>query len=349
MIVYIQVKHVFDRKGKVIIMKSTDIARIANVSRSTVSRVVNGYSNVPEETRIKVQSVIDAYGYKPNVSARMLAGKTNHIIGLFVADINEENSKDEWIGTLSPYNARILSAVIKSCKKRGYLVLVNDITEEKEFYMMQDYFENRMLFGAIFLGFPYQTKSLEEIAQKNNIVLIDQLLQGNMKLINCNNRKVGFMATEYLIKLGHRNIAFIAGNHRLSAIERFEGYKEALEQNGISFDEKLVIQGGYREDIAYQQTKQFLKEQKPTAIFSANDLMAIGAIQAIEELGMQVAEDISIVGVDNLQITQWKDKLTTVAFSVDDMVEYAIGSLFDEEHERICEPFLLEKASCRKI
>lgn len=339
-------------------MNSSEIAKLANVSRSTVSRVINNYSNVPEETRRKVQKVIDEYGYVPNVSARALAGKSNQIIGLFIADINNTNSDERWIGVNSPYNMELLAEVIKSCKRRGYLVLVNTITTANESEIMTDHFNNNIICGGIFVGFPYHSIDIDNtIKNQHNIVLIDQYGDENIKskdvkLINCDNITCGYEATKYLISLGHKNIAFIEGDNRLSAIERKKGYIQALEEEGIKVKNEFIIKGCYREDMAYKKTKNLLEnDNRPTAIFAANDIMALGAIRSIEEIGLKVGDDISIIGVDHLRLTGWKERLTTMEFSIAELAEKSVSALLGEDglNSKKCIPKLIEKSSCRRI
>lgn len=336
-------------------MNSNDIAKLANVSRSTVSRVINNYSNVPEETRQKVQAVIDAYGYKPNASARTLAGKSNDIIGLFIADINHTNSKEDWIGINAPYNAKLVAEVIKSCKKRDYAVLVNTITDPSEYAVMEQYFQNRTIFGGVLVGFPYGDAYINQIINDGyNRVFIDQFTdevssQLAVKQVKCDDRNCGYKATEYLIQLGHRSILFIEGDQRLSALERKKGYTQAIADYGIQ--EGYTVKGLYREDIAYKETKAFLKAHQPTAIFASNDIMALGAIRAAEELGINIPQDLSIIGVDNLKVTKWQDILTTMAFSAETIADLAVQSLFQAHgtKQSHCQAQLIERSSCRKI
>ncbi len=339
-------------------MNSEEIARIANVSRSTVSRVINNYKNVPKETRERVQKVIDEYGYTPNVSARTLAGKANNIIGLFIADVNESGSSGKWVGANSPYNTELLANVIHSCKNRGYLTLVYTITELDEFQKMEQYFLNRMIFGGIFVGFPYRTKQLEDLAQKgHNLVMIDQLSlkddkQNRYKLINTDNVEGGYQATKFLIERGHTQIAHIAGDHRLSSIEREEGYYKALKEAGIKKRKNYVVRGSYRDTTAYKVTLELLLNERPTAIFVANDIMALGAIRAINEIGLKVPEDISVIGFDNLESAEWIDlQLTTVHTPLSEVAELSVGKLFSKSssvHE-ICRPEIIERNSVKKI
>jgi len=339
-------------------MNSEEIAKLANVSRSTVSRVVNNYKNVPEETRVKVQKVIDQYEYTPNSSARTLAGKANNIIGLFIADIDNTGSSNQWLGANSPYNAELIAKVIQSCKRKGYMVLVNTISEKEELKKMEAFFNNRMLFGGIFIGFPYGMKEIESIAEQNyNIVFIDQFdedsKQYNMvKTVNCHNLNGGYSAVKYLIELGHTKIAHVTGDNRLSSIEREEGYKKALKEMKIPVDSSLIINGEYREEIAYKKTKKLISDYKPTAIFSANDIMALGIIKAINEMGMSVPEDISVIGYDHLKYSEWMQlDLTTLEVSLDELSEKAVKLLFNKKSNsrEICQPVLVKKYSTTKL
>ncbi len=336
-------------------MNSSEIARLAHVSRSTVSRVVNRYPNVPPKTRQKVQKIIDEYGYTPNVSARVLAGKTNHIIGIFIADISIETQNTPWLGIRSPYNMELLASVIANCKKMGYLTLVDVITDLDECKQIENYFTNRMLYGGIFVGFPYRTKELESLAQKqNNVVLIDQLLpeddkKNQFKIVNTDNFKGGYLATKHLIDKGHRNIAHITGDSRLSSIERQNGYISALKDAGIQKRNNWIIPGDFREKTAYKNMLDFLKTNQPTAIFSANDIMALGVARAIKESGLQVAKDISLIGFDDLKQSQWLDlQLTTVSANLEDIAAKSVQSLFGQSKEpkhTICDVTLIERKS----
>lgn len=342
-------------------MTSAEIARLANVSRSTVSRVLNRYSNVPEATRLKVQRVIDEHGYTPNHSARILAGKTNNIIGIFLADIYENRENNRWVGVNAPYNMEMLSYFIKEGKKHGYLTLVDTISDLKECQDMESYFSNRMLYGGIFIGFPYRTKELEEMSQKGyNVVVVDQLSDeddedGTMKRVNTDNVMGGYVATKYLIDHGHRNILFMAGDKRLSSLEREKGYVKALEEADLPVYSPL--HGLYHEEVAYEVCKSYLKafaenpdkvpeEERPTAIFVANDIMALGVIRALEEFQWKVPEEMSVIGFDNLQWSIWMDlQLTSVDISKKDLANSAIHRLLGHSLAELPLPQVVERGS----
>lgn len=339
-------------------MNSSEIARIANVSRSTVSRVLNNYDNVPEATRLKVQAVIEQYGYTPNHSARMLAGKTNNILGIYIADIYEDDKNYQWVGVRSPYHIDILANFIDEAKKHGYLTLVDTITDLNNCADIESNFSNRMLHGGLFIGFPYRTKMLEQLGQKNyNIVIADQLAENetdenHVKLLNSDNLLGGYTATNYLIQHGHTKILHVGGDNRLSAVERLKGYLNAMKDAGIS--KRTVISGMYHEDISYQETKKYLtnlaKEQYPTAVFAANDIVALGVIRAIQELGLSVPHDISVIGYDNLQQAEWRElHLTTVDPQKKQFAIAAVHMLLDKPNITAPPHIIIERNTVRKI
>ena len=136
-------------------MKSDEIAKLAGVSRSTVSRVLNHYTNVPEATRVKVQNVIDQYGYTPNQAARALAGTANDIIELVIADIDSTRDSSLFRGASSPYFLETIYFMINAAKEKGLMVLVNVITNPKDFNKIRVNFQTKMIKAGIIIGFPY--------------------------------------------------------------------------------------------------------------------------------------------------------------------------------------------------
>ena len=339
-------------------MNSSDIAKLANVSRSTVSRVINNYSNVPEKTRKKVQAIIDEYGYTPNLSARSLAGKVSNIIGIFIGDFEEKSLKNS-PGDNSPYHAELVIRIVQECKKRKYMTLVNSISKLDELLQINQYFDNNLIYGGVFIGFPYHMEELKTLALKNyNVVLIDQIKFEDdknleMNLINSNNFLGGYEITKYLIESGHKEIAHIGGDCRLSSFERKDGYFSALKDYGIEKKDCLIRCGNFKEEKAYSETKKMLKNNRPTAIFAANDVMALGASRAIKELGLKIPEDISIIGFDNLKF--WETLsfenqefllgLTTMEIDMKDLAGKIISSLFlkNKREHKYCLPKLIKK------
>ncbi len=334
-------------------MNTTTIAKLANVSRSTVSRVINNQGNVAPDAKERVLKIIEEHGYKANQFARGLVGKTANIVGVFIADINTTNSPSTLIGANSPYNMELLKNLISALKKVGLSTLVDIITDPADFETMHEHLQSRLLYGAIFVGFPYHTKAIEDIVKQGyNAVLIDQLSHSDdeekiFKLISSDNVLGGYQATKYLQKFGHTDIAFIAGDYRLSSLEREQGYLKAMKE--IDNSNVTILHGMYREDIAYTEVKKLLKSgSKISAIFAANDIMALGASKAILEHNLCIPQDISIVGFDNISITNAFDfSTTTVEVAFTDIATNTVNLLLSTEGEKhiTCTPKLVEKNS----
>lgn len=242
----------------------------------------------------------------------------------------------------------LLSTIINILKNYNHIALVNIITDVKEYKDIEYYFLNRIVAGGIFVGFPYKTIELEKLAQKYNVVLIDQLESSDetkdLKLVNSDNYLGGYIATKYLIEKGHLNILHIAGDNRLSSVQREMGYKMAMEEFNL---ESIIIYGMYREDVSYKITKEYLQTYKPSAIFVANDIMAIGVTKALHELQLKIPDDISIIGFDNLNLAKWYNfDLTTMSVSIKDIGKSSVELLFEEKiKHKICMANLVEGSS----
>lgn len=315
-------------------MNSNDIARIAGVSRSTVSRVINNYSNVPEETRQKVLEVVKKYNYVPHASARMLAGIKNKTIGLFIVDMKTDYKGKQV--SMSSYFTPFTSAIIDNANKRGYNVLVSIVSKQNDFKKVKDTFYNKTISGGVFIGVRDNELAIKEIIMEGyKVAIIDQAEKSDESvynksiIVNADNFTGAYKATQYLIDLGHVTIAHITGEeNQLSSVERLNGYKKALSDHKININEKLIVKGKFTVDGGYNAAQKLLLKEKPTAIFSSNDSMAIGAIQAIQEKGLRVPEDISIVGFDDIEIAKYlKPSLTTIRMDILEMASIAINTL----------------------
>ncbi|MDP4087986.1 MAG: LacI family DNA-binding transcriptional regulator [Bacillota bacterium] len=317
-------------------MKSTDIARIAGVSRSTVSRVINNYPNVPEETRERILEIIKQYNYVPDASARILAGIKNTTIGLFIIDIRpESNSKGRRIA-LSHYFSYLTGAIIEDAAKMGYRVLVTMINNSEMYKDVKQAFYNKTISGGIFIGQKSDDPIVKEIITAGyKVAIIDQSIESDKDIyskcivINSDNFSGAYNAIQYLINLKHSRIACITGElEKASALERLDGYKKALLDADIPVINSLIASEEFTENGGYRAVKKLLAREKPTAIFLGNDSMAIGAMKAIKEAGMKVPGDISIVGFDDVEISQYLNPpLTTVKMRLSEMASLAANSL----------------------
>ena len=345
-------------------MNSSDIARIAGVSRSTVSRVINNYPNVPEETKKRVLEVIKEYDYVPHASARMLAGYKNRVIGLFIIDLVErEKCGIKNRITKSPYYLEFTSSVIEAASEKGYKVLVNIIHNKSRYEEVKECFYNKMISAGIFIGENNGDKVIKKIIKDGyKVALVDQDIKlyedNNSKcvIVNSDNYNGAYEATKYLINLNHRKIAHIAGDkYKFSSIERIKGYKKALQDSNIPINNELIINSEFIEEGGYKAAKKLFSENvKPTAIFAGNDKIAIGAMKAIKEMGLRVPEDVSIIGFDNIEECKYTfPSLSTMEIQLTKMAELATNTIIDsiEKNTNIFSYYnipvkLVERSSC---
>ncbi|MGI5967129.1 LacI family DNA-binding transcriptional regulator [Anaerotruncus rubiinfantis] len=315
-------------------MKSTEIAKLAGVSRSTVSRVINGYSNVPPETRRRVMDVVEKYGYSPNNAARNLAGKPSRIVGLFIVDLDETS---ENIIHASPFYSAFLTYAADRLQQKGYQLLVSVIKNRMQMKNILNMFQENMVSGGIFMGDLVPSSILKALSDAHcTSILINQRESVNYPGIltaNTENYWGAYEAVNTLIENGHKRIAHIAGSiDKSSTRERFEGYRDCLLKNGIPFEENLVVKMNiHREENGYWAAKQIFANNQgrlPTAIFSSNDLLALGAMRALGDMGFRIPQDVSIIGFDNTEISRFTTPpLSTVAASVEKLSNLAIDNL----------------------
>lgn len=327
-------------------MNSNEIAKIAGVSRSTVSRVINNYPNVPDETREKVLAVINQYEYVPQASARMLAGAKNRIIGLFIIDMRERSNGMKNRVLKSPYYSEFIDSVVERASEMGYKVLVHLIHNSKGYKVIKECFIDKTISGGIFLGQNNDDVLIKEIIDTGyKVVLIDQSIKeadavySKCIIVNSDNFGGAYNATKYLIDLKHTKIAHITGAEgKYSSIARIKGYKQALIDANLPIINSFIVRGEFVEETGYNATqKLLLKKNRPTAIFAANDIMAIGAIKAIKEAGLRVPEDISVVGFDDIEAGKYlAPPLTTLHMNLAAMAEIATKSITECIEKNAC-------------
>ncbi|GEB32956.1 MULTISPECIES: catabolite control protein A [Brevibacillus] len=284
-----------------------DVAREAGVSMATVSRVVNGNPNVKPLTRKKVLAAIERLGYRPNAVARGLASKKTTTVGVIIPDISSLFFSElargiEDIATMYKYN----------------IILCNsDQRMEKELQLINTLLE-KQVDGLLFLGAEIKEDHLQALTSTSvpTVLAATRDADNVLPSVSIDHFQAAYDATEALASRGHKRIAMISGppNDPLNGLMRYEGYKKALKDNGIELDEELVATGNYFYESGLSTTKAFLAlAEPPTAIFAANDEMAIGAIHAIQDSGLNVPGDIEVIGHDNIRLVEMvRPRLTSV-------------------------------------
>lgn len=268
-----------------------DIANRANVSISTVSRVLNNTAPVAEETRQRVLSIITELGYKPNLFAQGLAGGQSRTIGVLT----------QLIG--SPFYDVILRGILRGIDGSGYSPLFADGGWDVEKDQIALYmFMQRQVDGLIVLNGHSPDEFLVEIALRIPMIIVGrEIAELSEQCLPFDDLEAAYKATQHLIDAGHRRIAHITGlpNHQ-DANERRDGYIKALEQNGIQPDPELIIEGDFTEPSGVMAVEMLLMRGRIfSAIFAANDQLAYGARLALYRRGLRVPEDVSIIGFDD--------------------------------------------------
>jgi len=285
-----------------------DVARRAGVSVATVSRVVNHSAHkVSEETRRRVLEAIEELGYQPNDVARGLKKRTSHTIGLIVPDIS------------NPFYPAIARGIEDVANAHGYAVVLcntyEDLAKEREYLSL---LRRRWADGLIFATVGVNTKHLRWLrGHRVPVVLVARDVEGvEIDAVLVDNFRGAYLAVRHLIGLGHQRIGFIGGPRSLHVSrERHRGYLHAIADAGIDPDPELHVEGNFRAEGGEEAMRQLLHLQPPlSAVFAANDLMAIGAMNAIKRAGFRIPEDIAVVGFDDITFASLVEPpLTTVA------------------------------------
>ena len=275
-----------------------DVAKEAGVSAATVSRVINGSSGVSAEKSKRVQQAVERLGYRPNHLARDLSqGTAVDTVGVLVPQL-----ADEFTGT-------VVTGIERELRKAGLHMLcaLSHADPEDEEAALRVFYERRV--SGLILVTPSlpDTKLLDYAHRKVPLVLINRRLpELAAHCIHIDNRRAGYLATDYLVSLGHARVVHIAGPlARQDARERLAGFTAALNDHGLERHEWRVLEASDFTAIAGEKAmRHLLQRGEPSAVFAANDLLAAGALVALRKAGLRVPDDVSVVGFDDRSITQ---------------------------------------------
>lgn len=302
-----------------------DVASEAGVSYSTVSRVISDDPRIKDETKQRVREAMERLGYVANYHARRLAGGRSGVVGVMAPDFGGGNA----------YLAEILQGIDAELSMAGYdlvLYTTHRLESKESAYITQ------VLGGladGVLLILPRHLESYLAALVKRRFpfVLIDrQSNNGRFPSVGASNWQGAFQATEYLIRLGHRRIGFITGWADVDAShQRLSGYQAALSAYHLAFDPALLIQGTFGQLDGYNGAVELLKQpEPPTAIFAGNDMMGIGAMDAARSMGLNVPEDVSVVGFDDIPQSRFaRPALTTVRQPLEQMGRVGTQILFE--------------------
>lgn len=291
---------------------SEDVARKAGVSRTTVSLVLNNVPgfNIRKETRNRVLKVAEELGYVPDAAAQALASRRSRIIGLILTRNHRHLSSDAFL-------SQILDSLVSAV--RAYdMRLILDIVEENhspDAYL--ELVQSKRIDGIIFSGPRFDDEALQSLSdQVFPTVLMGQLPENDFFCVDVDNRQAAKKAVAHLTRLGHKKIGCITNANLTytASVDRLQGYRDALEESELEYDDKFVRLGDFDLESGYLQMKSILEShEKPTAMFVASDVVAFGAMAAIREQGLRIPQDIAIVGFDDVPLAKFVDPyLTTV-------------------------------------
>lgn len=284
-----------------------DVASEAGVSMATVSRVVNGNPNVKPSTRKKVLDAIERLGYRPNAVARGLASKKTTTVGVIIPDISNIFFSElargiEDIATMYKYNI---------------ILCDSDQNKEKELHLFNTLLE-KQVDGIVFMGGRISNDHIQEFKNAPVPVVLAATVdeQGETPSVNIDYKKAVHDVVEYLAGKGHQKIAMVSGplTDPINGHYKFEGYRQALEESDLQFEDRYVAVGDDSYDSGIEAMQSFIDEsEKPTAIFVGSDEMALGVIHAAQDAGYQVPDDFEVISFNNTRLALMvRPTLTTI-------------------------------------
>lgn len=316
-----------------------EVSELAGVSLATVSRVINKSDQVKDATKLKVEQAMQSLGYRPNFIARSLASNKSNTVGYVVPELH------------GPFFGDMLSGTEKRLKKanKHLFISAGHSNEVDEINAIESLLDRRCDALILHLEAVSNQYLVDLAGQGLQFVVVNRYIEEIADRCVClNNRLGGYLATQTLIRHGHKDIAYISGDlWKNDAAARFNGHRQALEDAGIAFNRLLVFEGNFQAESGYNGMLGFLEGAViPSGVACGNDEMAYGAMQAIREQGYDIPKHISIVGFDNIEFSQFSyPRLSTINYPMDKIGEAAASWILhhiyneaDKSKERIFDP-----------
>ena len=319
-------------------MTMQDVAERAGVSSKTVSRVINNEPRVSESTRKKIQQVIDELDFQPNKSAQSLAADRSLLLGLLYDNPS------------SAYIINLQAGVLDACNEFGYGLVIHPCENNSPDLLskLRNLLASSRVDGLVLTPPMTENRQLIDFLDSNSTpyVLITPLnLEQSCPLVSIDDVLAARQSIQHLIDFGHKRIGLILGARERSGTEmRLSGYQQALEENNISFDESLVVQGDFTFESGVTAGLQLLRQpQPPTAIFASNDYMAAGVMKVASQLRISIPYELSVCGFDDTPVARYMTPtLTTVRHPVEQLAQHA-GELLIRRLKKHLERFESEE------
>lgn len=326
-----------------------DVAKSANVSIATVSRLIRNDGFISEELKKRINEAIKELDYKPNLVARSLKLRKSNTIGLIFPDIE------------NPFFISLIKKAEEVAYENGYSVILGNTEnnpEKEKLYL--EVFKGKLVDGYIIITSFSDKNYISESLKDEKVIYVDRSLGiDGETCIKLDNKKGIKLALEYLISLNHKKIGIInVPTNITTGKERYEGYKQILRKNNIEIDENIIKFAGFSAESSLEKTKELLElKNRPTAILPTSNLTTVGALMAINELNLKIPEDISIIGFDELD---WSillnPPLTTIKQPAYRFGEIGIKTLLKKIGGKklknktiVLKPEIIIRKSCRKI
>lgn len=333
-----------------------DVAKIANVAPSTVSRVIADSPKISEKTKKRVRAVMEDLGYHPNIIARSLASKSTQAIGIVFPSSGN-------ITFQNPFFSEVLRWISEGVHEKRYsLHLTTGKTEDQIYNDVVKMVSGQLVDGVIILYSKAQDKVLDYLKSRNfPFVLIGRPFEYTEQITSIDNDNITAAkeGTDYLLKLGHKKVGFIGGSNKfMVTMDRLKGYKKSLETAGIPIKEEYIIHQKVLLTGGQQGVKKLLSlDAPPTAMLVVDDLMSLGAIRTIHEVGLRVPEDISVVSFNNALFSELSSPpLTSIDINIKGIAMEAVVNLIAmiekprEPKKRIIIPHeVVVRGSCAEL
>jgi LacI family transcriptional regulator len=309
-----------------------DIAKKADVSYGTVSRALNNKYGVKKETRERILSIAVKMGYSPNAIARGLVKRATNTIGLIIPDI------------LNPFYPGVARGIEDKALKNGYNVFFcNTNYDKKRVIQSLKLLAEKRVDGIIVAS------GLDDADIPNNVTggdipivhICRRYMEPDKSFVVIDDERGGFLGTKHLIEQGYKKIGFIGVQSKAFYLdERFEGYKQAFKKFGLKLDDRYIFSSDFKRQTGYRLVRKMIANgDYPRAIFSENDILALGVIQGIRESGLSLPEDIAVVGFDDIPLASFPEvQMTTIRQPKHEMGEIAVSILLDQLSGRNTQP-----------
>ncbi|MEL7832667.1 LacI family DNA-binding transcriptional regulator [Fodinibius sp. Rm-B-1B1-1] len=328
-----------------------EVAKLAYVSRSVVSRVLNDHPNVSDEARERVLEVVEKYNYRPSSVARGLATNQSYEIGILAPRRCDEALANGFWSLLH-------LGIFEECIQQGYYVSMSPISSDLESDIEEYVLDNKRLDGFILLTQEVTDVVANKLADRDiPLVLVGHgPANPNLVSVDVDNFAGAYKATNHLIELGHRDIGIMLADLDMQeAADRFTGYKKAHEDAGITVQEDIISTGDYSQQNGYDTMMGWINERDDlTAVFCTGDTLAMGALSALNAENISVPDEMAVVGFDDLPFAQYTiPSLTTVKQPITKKGKWAANLLINQiedkdgqvVHENL-EPELIVRESC---